>query len=75
LLGAQRADVGTIRAIWAVQDNLALSDEEETIDLKREFVAGQERTLWKAGLSLSPAASALGLRIHSHCSDLVFSRA
>ncbi len=24
LLGAQRADVGSIRAIWAVQDKLAL---------------------------------------------------
>ena len=33
LLGAQRADVGSIRAIWAVQDKLALdADEEENIE-------------------------------------------
>lgn len=47
LLGAQRADVGSIRAIWAVQDKLALdADEERAIELKREFVGGQERVLW-----------------------------
>ena len=53
LLGAQRADVGSIRAIWAIQDRLALSaDEEKAIDLKREIVAGQERVLWNPALSL-----------------------
>ena len=36
LLGAQRADVGSIRAIWAIQDKVALADEEEAaIGLKR----------------------------------------
>lgn len=53
LLGAQRADVGAIRAIWAVQDKLALdADEEKAIDLKREVVGGQERVVWNAALSL-----------------------
>jgi hypothetical protein len=52
LLGAQRADVGFIRAIWAVQDRLALdAEEEKAIDLKREFVDGQERTVWNPSLS------------------------
>ena len=54
LLGAQRADVGSIRAIWAVQDKLALdSDEEKVIELKRELVNGQERVLWNSLLSIS----------------------
>lgn len=53
LLGAQRADVGSIRAIWAIQDRLALSaDEEKAIDLKREIVAGQERLVWNPALSI-----------------------
>lgn len=53
LLGAQRADVGAIRAIWAVQDKLALdADEETAIELKREFVGGQERLLWNASISI-----------------------
>lgn len=53
LLGAQRADVGSIRAIWAVQDKLALhADEETAIELKREFVTGQERMVWNLSLSL-----------------------
>jgi hypothetical protein len=53
LLGAQRADVGTIRAIWAVQDRIALdADEERTVDLKREMVAGQERVVWNPALTL-----------------------
>ncbi|SRR6266568_9024685 len=53
LLGAQRADVGSIRAIWAVQDKLALdSDEERTIQLKREVVSGQERVLWNPSCSI-----------------------
>jgi hypothetical protein len=54
LLGAQRADVGAIRAIWAVQDKLTLdADEEKTIELKRELVSGQERTVWNPALSLA----------------------
>jgi hypothetical protein len=53
LLGAQRADVGSIRAIWAVQDRLALSaDEEKAINLKREIIAGQERVVWNPALSI-----------------------
>ena len=53
LLGAQRADVGSIRAIWVVQDKLALdADEEKAIELKREVVAGQERAVWNPALTL-----------------------
>jgi hypothetical protein len=53
LLGAQRADVGSIRAIWAVQDKLALdADEEHAIELKRELVNGQERAVWNPSISI-----------------------
>ncbi len=53
LLGAQRADVGSIRAIWTVQDRIALdADEENAVGLKREMVAGQERTAWNPALSI-----------------------
>jgi hypothetical protein len=53
LLGAQRADVGLIRAIWSIQDRLALdSDEEKAVELKREMVAGQERVVWNPALSI-----------------------
>jgi len=53
LLGAQRADVGSIRAIWAMQDRLALNaDEENSIELKRELVSGQERMVWNPSLSI-----------------------
>ena len=53
LLGAQRADVGSIRAIWAVQDKIALDAGEETaLELKREVAGGQERVVWNADLSL-----------------------
>ena len=53
LLGAQRADVGSIRAIWAVQDKLALdADEEKAIELKREMANGTERTVWNPSLSI-----------------------
>ncbi|MBZ5596024.1 MAG: hypothetical protein LAP39_27595 [Acidobacteriia bacterium] len=53
LLGAQRADVGSIRAIWAVQDKLALdATEEKSIELKREIVNGTERTVWNPSLSV-----------------------
>ena len=53
LLGAQRADVGSIRAIWAIQDRLALdADEEKAVELNREMVAGQERLVWNPALSI-----------------------
>ena len=53
LLGAQRADVGSIRAIWAVQDKLALdAKEEKAKELKRELVSGQERIVWNPSLSI-----------------------
>jgi hypothetical protein len=53
LLGAQRADVGSIRAIWAVQDKIALdADEERALELKREMVDAQERVVWNSNLSL-----------------------
>lgn len=53
LLGAQRGDVATVRALWALQDKLALSPEEEqAIDLKREFVGGQERVVWNSTSSI-----------------------
>ncbi len=55
LLGAQRADVGSIRAIWAVQDRIVLDpDEEKAIELKRDMLAGRERVLWNAALFISP---------------------
>src|SRR5437764_12657506 len=53
LLGAQRADVGSIRTIWSIQDRIALDgDEEKAIELKREMVAGQERVVWNPALSV-----------------------
>jgi hypothetical protein len=53
LLGAQRADVGSIRAIWAIQDRIALdAPEESTLELRRELVGGQERVIWNSTLSL-----------------------
>ena len=53
LLGAQRADVGSIRAIWAMQDKIALdADEEKALELKREMAGGQERVVWNADRSL-----------------------
>ncbi len=54
LLGAQRADVGSIRAIWTIQDRIALdTDEEKAVEVKREMVAGQERLVWNPTLSLA----------------------
>jgi hypothetical protein len=45
--------VGSIRAIWNVQDRIALdAAEERSVELKREMVAGQERVLWNPALSL-----------------------
>ena len=53
LLGAQRADVGSIRAIWSIQDRIALdAAEEKAVDLKVEMVAGQERVMWNPALSV-----------------------
>ena len=53
VLGAQRADVGAIRAIWAIQDRIALTgDEENTLELRREALGDQERVVWNASLSL-----------------------
>jgi len=53
MLGAQRADVGSIRAIWAIQDRIALDTEEENaLELKRQIVGGQERLAWNPALSL-----------------------
>jgi hypothetical protein len=53
LLGAQRADVGSIRAIWAVQDKIALNaDEERALELKREMAGGQERAIWNPSLAI-----------------------
>jgi len=53
LLGAQRADVGSIRAIWSIQDRIALDvDEEKAVEVKREMAAGQERVVWNPALSL-----------------------
>ena len=53
LLGAQRADVGSIRAIWSIQDRISLdTDEEKAVELKREMVAGQERVVWNPALSI-----------------------
>ena len=55
LLGAQRADVGSIRVIWALQDKIALdADEEKVLELKRELMGGQERVVWNGNLSIAP---------------------
>jgi len=52
LLGAPRADVGSSRAIWTVQDRIALNaDEERALELKREVTGGQERVVWSSNLS------------------------
>lgn len=57
LLGAQRGDVATIRARWAIQDELALSpDEEMVVELRREFVCGQERVAWNNAVLIPPRA-------------------
>ena len=54
LLGAQRADVGSIRAIWAVQDRIALdADEEKTLGVKHEVANGLERVIWNPALAVS----------------------
>ena len=74
LLGAQRADVGSIRAIWAVQDKIALdADEEKTLELKREMVGGQERVVWNSDLSL-PAKEFEFSDSSAHASGVRFKR-
>ena len=53
LLGAQQADVGSIRAIWAVQDKIALDAEEErTLAVTREVTNGLERVVWNPVLTI-----------------------
>jgi hypothetical protein len=53
LLGAQRGDLATIRSLWALQDRLALtSDEESALESKRELLAGQERVAWEPTRSI-----------------------
>lgn len=45
--------MGSIRAIWAIQDRIALdADEEMAVEVKREMVAGQERVVWNPALGL-----------------------
>ncbi len=44
LLGGRRADEGSIRAISAIQNRIALdADEEKAVEVRREMIAGQER--------------------------------
>jgi hypothetical protein len=58
--GAQRGDVATIRALWALQDRLALSPEkEQVIELKRDFIGGQERVIWNPASSIPTKESDL----------------
>jgi len=46
--------VGSIRAIWAIQDPIALdADGEKAVEVKREMVAGQERLVLNPALSLA----------------------
>ena len=53
LLGAQRADVGSIRSIWAVQDKIALDAEEErALAVTREVTNGLERVVWNPAFSI-----------------------
>jgi hypothetical protein len=47
------APQGSIRAIWAVRDKIALNtNEEKAIAVKRDVVGGQERLVWNADLLL-----------------------
>ena len=68
LLGAQRSEVGSISAIWVVQDPIALdADEEKAVEWKREMVTGQERAVWNPALSIRPRSSSSPIR-RSHAS-------
>ena len=45
--------MGSIRAIWSIQDRIALdADEEKAVELKREMVSGQERVVWNLALAV-----------------------
>lgn len=60
LLGAQRGDVATIRALWALQDQLGLSiDEETAVALRRNFAGGSERFVWNPARSIALSTSAM----------------
>ena len=53
LLGAERAGVGSICAIWAIQDRIALDgNEEKAIELKRSMAGGQEQVRWNPEISI-----------------------
>ena len=53
LLGAQRADVELFARSGRSRTSIALdADEEKAVELKREMVAGQERVIWNADVSL-----------------------
>jgi len=47
--------VGTIYALWALQDERALAPAEATaISLKREHVAGKQHLVWNPALLVPP---------------------
>ena len=52
----RRGDAATIRALWAIQDKLALTPEQRASGLKHDLVAGQERITWNPSLSISTNA-------------------
>ncbi len=54
LLGAQRADVGAIRAIWAIQGRIALNaDEEKAVGVAARNGGGPgARAMWNPALSI-----------------------
>jgi hypothetical protein len=61
LLGAQRADVGSIRAICALQDKITLdAAEEKALGIRREVANGLERVVWNPALSIPPCEFELG---------------
>ncbi|MCL4488926.1 MAG: hypothetical protein M1570_12450 [Chloroflexi bacterium] len=46
--------MGSIRAIWALQDKIALdAQEEKTLGVKREITNGMERVVWNPTISIS----------------------
>jgi len=48
-----RADLGSVRAMWATQDRIAFdAGEDKTVELKRQMIGGQERVLWNPALSI-----------------------
>jgi hypothetical protein len=45
--------VGSIRAIWSIQNRIALdADEEKALEVKREMIVGQERVVWNPAYSV-----------------------